>query len=259
MRSRRWPWLLAAALMVVAAAAVAGAVYLHWLPCRGTMLSGSLLRGYAYGPDFAEACLRRMDTGLPFPYPPEPAEVTPWATELGVGATGLLGLAWLALILSQRWSVRTRTVAALPGLACLVLAVVGAASRDLGRSLDDYAPGWLLNLELWAVIALVAVWLWEPQVRGRIFVRLVVVAYGTTAVGIGHGIGEYILMSSFSDANWDVPPGTGYTTAGAIAVSAVLTLIMTIRPPQTPAEGTEPRVSASSVHQATGVGTGLSD
>ena len=71
MTGRRWPWLTAATLLLGSAAATAASTYLHWLPCRGSMLSGSIFRGYAYGPAFSHACLRRMDGGLPFPYPPE--------------------------------------------------------------------------------------------------------------------------------------------------------------------------------------------
>jgi hypothetical protein len=36
--------------------------YLHWLPCRGSMLRGSIVYDYAYdGGKFSDECLRRMD------------------------------------------------------------------------------------------------------------------------------------------------------------------------------------------------------
>ncbi len=104
MFERRWPWSTTAVLMLAAAGAAAWAVHLHWLPCRGSLLSSSAIRGYRYGPDLTDACLWRMDGGLPFPYPPEPAEQTPWASELGVAAMALAGLAWLVLVLGLRWS-----------------------------------------------------------------------------------------------------------------------------------------------------------
>lgn len=61
-REQRWPWLLTAALMLASAVAAGWSTYLYWLPCRGSMLSGSIIDGYAYvGADFSDACLRRMD------------------------------------------------------------------------------------------------------------------------------------------------------------------------------------------------------
>jgi len=98
------------------------------------MLSGSIIHGYSYGPELSDACLRRMDGALPFPYPPEPAEQTAWASELGVAATVLLGLAWITLVLGLGWSRRTKAAAALPGAASTVLAGVAAvAIGDAGR------------------------------------------------------------------------------------------------------------------------------
>lgn len=228
-REQRWPWLLAATLMLAAAAATVWSTYLHWLPCRGSMFSGSILNGYAYGPDFSDACLRRMDTGLPFPYPPEPAEQTPWASELGVAATALAGVAWLTVVLGLRWSLRTKAVAALPGLATLVVAVVGTlALVDAGRSPDDSLSGWLwVSIEGTAVIALVMMLGWQTEVRGRVLLRLILVLWGTTAFGLVHAGAEYIAMISFSDANWDFPPGTGYLTGAVLIISAILTVIMT--------------------------------
>jgi hypothetical protein len=44
-REQRWPWLLTAALILAAAVAAGWSTYLYWLPCRGSMLSGSLIYG----------------------------------------------------------------------------------------------------------------------------------------------------------------------------------------------------------------------
>jgi hypothetical protein len=38
-------------------------------------------------------------------------------------------------------------------------------------------------------------------------------------------------MGTFSDANWDVPPGTGYLTAAGLGLAAVLTLAYALRWP----------------------------
>ncbi len=100
-----------------------------------------------------------MDGAIPFPYPPEPAEQTAWASELGVAATVLLGLAWSTLVLGLGWSRRTKAAAALPGAASTVLAGVAAvAIGDAGRNPDDYLSGWLwLSIEVSAVLALIVI------------------------------------------------------------------------------------------------------
>lgn len=99
MTPRRWPWLLVAALLLLASGAVAFSTSLYWLPCRGSMLNGSVLRGHTYGPDFSEACLRRMDDGTPFANAVAPAAATRWVA----GAAALLGLAWLVMPMTHRW------------------------------------------------------------------------------------------------------------------------------------------------------------
>lgn len=56
-------------------------------------------------------------------------EQAPWASELGVVAMALAGLAWLVLVLGLRWPARTRSVVVVPSLATLVVAGVGWAAR----------------------------------------------------------------------------------------------------------------------------------
>ena len=102
----------------------------------------------------------------------------------------------------------------------------------------------LLNSEVAAVVALVVISVWQPEVRGRGVLRLAVVLWGITAFGAIHTIVEYVVMTTFSDADWDAPPGTGYLTVATITISAILTVIMTLR---TPERGTdaEPQVDSS--------------
>jgi hypothetical protein len=222
-REQRWPWLLTAGLMLAAAVAAAWSTYLHWLPCRGSMLRGSIIHGYGYdynGGKFSDLCLRRMD-----------GDQGPWESELNVVAMVLLGVAWLALVLGLRWQPRTKAVAAVLGLATLAL-------RDGSIPLML-----LLNSELAAVVALVAILAWQPAVRGRRVLRLVVVLWGATAFGAIHTIVEYVVMINFSDANWDAPPGTGYLTVATITISAILTVIMTLRTPKRAADA-EPEVDS---------------
>jgi hypothetical protein len=47
-----------------------------------------------------------------------------------------------------------------------------------------------------------------------------------------HVITEYFTMLSVSDANWDTPPGYGYLIFATITISAILTVIMTLRAPK---------------------------
>jgi hypothetical protein len=62
--------------MLASAAPAASSTYLHWLPCRGSMLRRSMIYGDDYvGPDFSDACLRRMD-----------GEQVPWESELHLAA-----------------------------------------------------------------------------------------------------------------------------------------------------------------------------
>jgi hypothetical protein len=141
----------------------------------------------------------------------------------------LLGLAWLALVLGLRWQLKTKAVAAVLGLAMLAL-----RPSSIPMML-------LLNSELAGVVALVVISAWQPEVRGRGDLRLAVVLWRTTAFGAIHTIVEYVIMTNFSEANWDSPPGTGYLTVATITISAILTVIMTLRTPKRAADA-EPQV-----------------
>ena len=83
MREQRSRWLLTAGLMLASAAAFAWSTYLHWLPCRGSMVLGSIIQGDdSVGGTFSDLCLRRMD-----------GDQGPWESELNVVAMVLLGVA----------------------------------------------------------------------------------------------------------------------------------------------------------------------
>jgi hypothetical protein len=239
--------------MLAAAVAASWSTYLHWLPCQGSMLDGTIIHptvgdGLSYeeyeklDPAIKakmSACERRMDTDV-F----EPGEQTPWAPELFVLAIALAGLAWLTLVLGLRWQLRTKVAAALPGLASLAAAVVGALAIGDAAPPPDNPLVWtlLVIIEWSALVALVAIWAWQPEVRGRRRVlRLVVALWGTTAFGVYHGMLDYMIMIGFSDRDWDSPPGTGYFTVAAITICAIVIVIMTLRMPKRAAEA-EPQV-----------------
>lgn len=243
MRERRLPWVVASVLLLASAGAAAWSTYLHWTPCRGALLSYSVLEGYQQGPGpgFSDECLRWMDSAsLPFPSSSESWES--WAHTQGsagwaVAAMVLAGAAWLVLVLGLRWSVRTKAVAVLPGLAMLTLAAYSAGAAVTGPPASDVAAGWLgVAPYAAALVALTAIWHWQPEVQERYFGRLVVVAWGITAFGTVHAVVDYMVMTMLSAANWDTPPLTGSVTVLAVLASATLTLALALRPPR-PADG----------------------
>jgi hypothetical protein len=226
--------LLTAGLMLVSAVATGRSTYLYWLPCRGSMLRGSVINNYVdVGRKFSPACKQAMDGDV--------ALVVPWTSGLNLVAMALLGVAWLTLVAGLRWRWRTKAVAALPGLATLAVAVAGAVTigdaRQAASRHAEYSGPLLMGLvgffELLAVVALVWILVWQPEARGRhIGPRLVVVLSGTTAFGFVHVITEYFTMASFGGGNGDTPIGYGYLIFATITISAILTVIMTLRAPQ---------------------------
>jgi hypothetical protein len=226
--------------MLASAAAAAWSTYLYWLPCRGTMLEGTIIQprvgdGRSYEEyekldpavkAMLSACNWRMDGDI--------SELAPRTSELGVAATALAGVAWLTLVLGLRWQLRTKAVAALPGLVTLAVALAEAAALgEAGHDRQESLPMMLLlSIELAAVVALVAILAWQSEVVGRCLLRLVVVLWGTTAFGALHTIAEFVAMIIFSDRDWDTPPGTGYITVAVITSCAILTVILTLRAPQ---------------------------
>ena len=209
--------------MLASAVAAGWSTYLYWLPCRGSMLLGSIIQGDdSVGGKFSDACLRRMD-----------GDQGPWESALYVLATALAGLAWLTLVHGLRRRPGSMVIAALPGLATLVLAgampiaEVTAAGAVITLS---------LTIEFAAAVTLLTIRAWQPGLDGRLFLRLVVVLWGTTAFGAIHTIAEFIVMVNFTEADWDTPPGTGYLTVATLTISAILTVIMTLRTPQTGAD-----------------------
>ena len=77
--------------MLVAAAATGRSTYLYWLPCRGSMLRGSIINYYVdVGRKFSPACKQAMDGDV--------ALVVPWTSGLNLVAMALLGVAWLTLV-----------------------------------------------------------------------------------------------------------------------------------------------------------------
>ena len=221
---RRWPWALAAVLLLGAAIATARATYLFWLPCRGSMTRGLVFAGQSEGP-IPDACLAQMDSGTPFPYAADDAVYPTEGPELAAMAMALAGLAWLVVVLGMRWRLRTTVVAVLPALLSLGLAVSSARAVLLGGTRESAfasTPWWYL-LEAFAVCALLVIWLWQREARGWQLARLTLILWGVTAFGMQHALVDYMIMVAINTWNWDCPPGCGYPTVVAIAVAAALT------------------------------------
>lgn len=227
----RWPWWAAWALLVGSAAAATASLVLHWRVCQGSMLQGSVLRGYAIGEvGFSDACLRRMDSSIPFPYPPEPAEQVAGASGLGGLAMALAALAWAVLVLGLRPRARVAVVAMLPSV--VTLGLVGQALLAAGDPYRDpsaHSSLWLLlGVEVAALVALAAI---RPRTRSdaRLLLPLVVVLWGSTAFGLVHAALDYGGMVLLSEADWDSPPGTGAGTALLLLLSATVAVLTAAR------------------------------
>lgn len=206
-----------------AAVAAAWATYLYWLPCRGSMLVGTSLSS---GQDFPQDCLRRMDTGLPFSH--DVGVQISWVRELSLVALAACSLAWLVLVLGLSWSFKTKVVAVLVSLPGLALAVAAARPKSADLLAEDSFewPAWPLAAIV--LLAMIAIYRWQPEVRGASFVRVLVLLWGATAFDFPHQAADYLIMGMWSSANWDVPPGTGVLTAATLAASAALTVLLTV-------------------------------
>ena len=225
--SERRGWGFACILLLLAAVTGAGAVREHWLTCRGSMLSGNVLRGYTYGADFSDACLLAMDNGFSFAWPdgkdPGRAEAV-----FGIAFCLLLALAWSVVVWTSAWSRSTKLVAGSPALLTAAAGLVTA----LGPSGDavSSAYSWLLMLiDVAAVVAFFVVAVRErPDHNTRWRVALALLA--STAVGFVPMMADYAFMTSISDANWDTPPGTGYPTVVAVVLLTLALLVLNVAP-----------------------------
>lgn len=229
--SRRWPWLLSS-LLLAAAAVTAGLVtHLFWLPCRGSMLQGSLLFPVEIGSAFSDTCHVQMDAGTPFPFRAGGGQQSWWSSLLAGGSIVLAALAWLPPAFGLGWRGRTQAALTLPVLTSLLLA---AATFPVARRIgvDSGSPGAIglwLSVEVAGVVAILAVGRWESAAGGGTLVRLLALSWGATAFGLVHQLLDYSFMITTNSANWDVPPGTGYGTSAVLALSALLTALSCLR------------------------------
>lgn len=233
-RGRSKLWLLSAALIAAGAALEAAAVMLYWRPCAGSMLNGSVLRGYRYESEFTAECLAAMDRAPMFVLP-QPGSGWTLMGSLGATAGLLLAAAWLVLLPALRLPRIVTLTAALPVLLGIALVIDSAvmsltpetADDELGRSLA-------VLIEVSALLALVAIA--AAGVAERLLARSAIVLLAATSTGLFHQIAEYIVAIAFSDANWDAPPGSGYFTVVTCLLAAIATTLFWWLDNRTPGE-----------------------
>lgn len=216
-------WLLSGALIVAGAALEAAAVLLYWRPCAGSMLNGSILRGYRYESEFTAECLAAMDRAPMFVLP-QPGLGWTLMGSLGAAAGILLACAWLVLLPALRLPKIVTLAAALPGLLGMAL-VINSAVMSLRPEAADEGLGRALPvlIEVSGLLALVIIG--AAGVAGQLLARSAIVVMAATSTGLFHQIAEYIAAIVFSDANWDAPPGSGYFTVAMGLLAAFATML----------------------------------
>lgn len=221
--------LIAELLLIAASGLVVWITHLGWAPCAGSMLEGTQFDPTPHDWNFTEACTAAMDHGDGFPisgWLESPLQQT--VNGLNALALLLLGVAWLALV--RGWGVRGRgwLLASLPGLANLGLAGVAAAAFVWPPAgvLAVTSVG-MLMMDLAGIIGVIAVMASAGATHSTAsWIRVVLLGLAVTAAGFGHLMTDYLVMTSFSEANWDSPPGTGFLTAFSIGVFALLSMIV---------------------------------
>lgn len=231
---RRWPWLLAAGMFLIAGLGAARSAYLFWAPCHDSMLTGSLIRTSKLHAEFSDACLRRMDTGSPFLLGSSESDLGSWTAAAFLSAMIIASIGWLVVALGLRWGWQTKIVTAAPGVATPAL---GALTYVWGQDINGTALGaifaWIVAVtEFGAIPVLVAVWNWQPQVRGLRFICLAVMLNGVGVFGVVRGMADYIFMSMFNSSNWDTPPGAGVSSVLWLLASAIFAVIGAFAPPR---------------------------
>ena len=211
----RSAYVLLSVALFAAALAAGVATWLEWLPCRGAMLNGSILLGYQYPSDFSDACLMRMDGDDTLP-------LAPGTLEARALSALLLGLGWLGYALRLRLPMALRAVVLLPVLPIGWFAAQTWSSRGAGAP-AGIAPAMIL-IEVTTFVALVVICL-KLTMDDDLWPSLIGL-WAVGSYGVLRYLGEYIVMITFSDANWDTPPGTGYLTAAVIAGCGLLVALL---------------------------------
>lgn len=212
-------WRVVAALLGVGALLEGVAQWLYWRPCEGSVPQGTVFGASLVTDDIPPACMVALDRHPGFLLVEPGAGLTP-AGMLSVVATALLALAWLLAVLHLPLSLWAKRCAALPGLLCLGLAVLGIAVDLRG---EDWTE-WLLGVTpvLIDISAVVVVTLLFATVRMEYkdAVPYALALLAATAPSFLHQVLDYGVAITLSEVNWDAPPGTGYVGVALILLTA---------------------------------------
>lgn len=227
MLERRWPALVSAALLLTSGVVAGIVTYLWWLPCRGTMLVGTLWELPGAG-DFSSECLVRMDSGTPYPLPAAVDGAAHAIYPLAAVAIVLAALAWLVMLFSAPMTRWARLGGVAFAAALILLAVVGLEpiDRDADPSWIARSAGVLVDLTGWLVLILVLCGRRHRATGSTL--QLILVLTGATGFGFFRMMLDFMVMITWSQANWDVPPGTGYLPAIALVLAAVGVVVLTL-------------------------------
>ncbi len=225
-----WVWWVSAGLMLLSGVAAWSTTALWWNPCRSSMLVGTILEPTG-SVGFSEQCLVRMDSGTPYPLPVAVDGAPPEVYGLGAAACVIAALALVPVIVAPM--ARSTRVAGLALVASLiVLALVGL--QPVGRQDDPAALGaaayWLVDITTTA--CLVGVLRTGSRLSLRTLLRLVLLLGGVSTFGAVRGTLDYLTMMTWSEANWDVPPGTGYLPAAGLVLCSLGVVAATLRRPR---------------------------
>lgn len=232
---------LAGILLFGAAASLAALTWVHWLPCAGSMLTMTPFDSEPPG-EFGAACLARMDAGSGFPFFGDAALRTGLTDALRLTTMALLAAGLLVFIAGQAWGPRLRALASLPAFGTLLL-MLQPAVPDSELFVRLFA-GVSIGIEVSAAVALVAI-IATVEAPRRYFVGCALLFVAATSAGFVHLLSDWANMAAFNDADWDTPPGTGYLTAAAAAIAAVLGALLVDQPRTTDAEASSAGILVS--------------
>ncbi len=182
------------------------------------MLDGTIFARTVTG-DIPEACLRRMDEGFPLVYFPQDVGTVPSASDVGGFAMVLAAASWIVLVLGLRLGRKATWIALTAAVAPTIFAVLNLSAALIpGGGPDAYISGWLWwSVDVVAVVMFLI--LLGMSHSRRTLLGLGFVLWGATAFGMGHLFVEFCAMLSFSDWDWDTPPGTGWITVAVLVIA----------------------------------------
>lgn len=222
-------FLAAELLLIAASGVVVWVTHLGWAPCAGSMFESTQFDPTPHDANFSPACYEAMDHGDGFPissWLESPLQQT--VNGLNAIALLLLGLAWVLLVRSRGVQGVRALLASLPGVLNLWLAAVATAGFIWPPAETPGTAGIaILLMDIAGLVGVLVLLSGTAASRSAgSGIRIVLLAFAVTAPSLSRILTDYLVMSTFSEANWDSPPGTGFLTAFSIALFAILSMIV---------------------------------